>query len=109
VMVLLPMFISNWIQMLGPNQGMGKGFIIWHVQIIHFTRKQVGGGMNFWSHIISSLKHSSSRIWMNLLPLSGPPKICKQYEVRINDYSTCSWVDFFPIMFASFNRWGFWV
>jgi hypothetical protein len=40
---------------------------------------------------------------------SGLPKNCKQYEVTINDYSTCNCVDFFSMMFASFGKWGLWV
>jgi len=33
--------------MLGPNQGMGRRFIIRQVPTIHFAKKQAGGGMNF--------------------------------------------------------------
>jgi hypothetical protein len=39
-----------------------------HLQTIHFTKKQVGGGMNSWSHIINSFKHSSFKIWTDLPP-----------------------------------------
>ncbi len=40
---------------------------------------------------------------------SGSLKNRKQYEVIINDYSTCSCVEFFSMMSVSFYRQGLWV
>jgi hypothetical protein len=41
--------------------------------------------------------------------LLGPPQNHKQYEVRINDYTTWSCMDFSSIMFTLLNKWGPWV
>jgi hypothetical protein len=40
--------------------------------------------------------------------LLGPLENCKQYEVMIRDYSACSCMNFFSMMFASLNKWGLW-
>jgi hypothetical protein len=54
----------------------------------------------------------------NILPLgygwiyhlfSRPPKNRKQYEVMINDYTTCSCMDFASMIASSLSNWGPWV
>jgi hypothetical protein len=46
---------------------------------------------------------------MDLLPPFRTSKNRKQYEVMNNDYLASSCVDFFPLMFTSFVKWGLWV
>jgi hypothetical protein len=41
--------------------------------------------------------------------LLGPPKNHKQYEVTINDYLTCSCMDFSSMMASSLGKRGPWV
>ncbi len=46
---------------------------------------------------------------MDLRPPFRTAKNCEQYEVMIRDYSVCSCMDFFSMMFASLGKWGLWV
>jgi hypothetical protein len=76
--------------MFGPNQGMGRKFVILTCSN-YLLYKKIGGR---WDELLKphyfSFNHSSFMIWI----LLGLQKNCKQYEVMINDYTACNCVDF---------------
>jgi hypothetical protein len=72
-----------------------------HVQIIHFIRKQMGGGTN--STLLTPLTIPPPRYGRIYCLLLGLLKNYKQYQVTINDYLTCSCVDFSSMMSTSLN------
>jgi hypothetical protein len=73
MMVIMPLFISRWIQMLNQNQGMGRIFIISTLSNYPFCKKTNERWMNSWAtplipSNIPLLRYS----WIYHL-LSGPP------------------------------------
>jgi len=80
--------------MLGPNQGMGRRFIVPTHSNYPLSKKRSGR----WDELLKTLLTSSnippSRYGQIYHLLLRPPKNRKQYEVTISDYLACSYMGF---------------
>jgi hypothetical protein len=96
--------------MFGPNQGMGRRFVVPTCSNYPLCNKT----SERWEETLENTLLTPSnilllrygRIYCLLL---GPPIKRKQYEVMINDYFACSCINFSSMMSMSFSKQGLWV
>ncbi len=110
-MVLLPMSINHWILMLGPNQGMGRRFVVSTHSNYPFCKKTSGrwDRQALETTLLTPLTIPFTRYGRIYYLLFKLLENCKQYEVTITNYLACNCMGFSSMMSTSLGGQGPWV